>query len=372
VDWHFLLKVAMALAPVVVALLLFDRLDMFDLVSLRTMLLYIGIGCALAVAAYSVNGRVLDALPIGGSNFSRYVAPFVEEALKAAPIIVLFAMNRIGFKLDAAVSGFAVGAGFSILENIFYLATYPGANLSVWVVRGLGTAIMHAGSAAVFAVIAHELTERQAEAKAGAYRFNPLPFLPGLGVAILIHGGFNQMVDEPLLAMLGAVLLVPLTLFLVFAKSEKATHLWLTSDLESHQHAIDAMRSGRYVESEAGKRIIRLCEGFRRTNPNDVFEYLGLHTELVLRAEEALLQREAGQQIPGLDEDLAAFDRFHALEAKIGRGVLRALRPHLSFTRNDLWEMGKLEAVAHAHAPTARARPAWRWGRKPPSPLSPP
>ena len=36
------------------------------------------------------------------------------------------------------------------------------------------------------------------------------------------------------------------------------------------------------------------------------------------------------------------------LEERIGKAVLRALRPHLSFTRNDLWELGKLEEMVKA------------------------
>ena len=98
--------------------------------------------------------RFLDTLPIGFSNYSRFVAPWIEEALKALAIVALFAFNRIGYKLDAVISGFAIGAGFSVVENIFYLWRFPDLSAPVWMVRGLGTAVMHGTTTAVLAAIA--------------------------------------------------------------------------------------------------------------------------------------------------------------------------------------------------------------------------
>ena len=73
---------------------------------------------------------------------------------------MLFLTNRIGFKLDAIICGFAIGAGFSVIENIFYLARFPELTTSVRLVRGLGTAVMHGATTAILAVTAHELGER--------------------------------------------------------------------------------------------------------------------------------------------------------------------------------------------------------------------
>ena len=58
-------------------------------------------------------------------------------------MIGLFWFNRIGYKLDAVISGFAIGAGFSVVENIIYLSIFPDYGAGTWLVRGLGTAVMH-------------------------------------------------------------------------------------------------------------------------------------------------------------------------------------------------------------------------------------
>ncbi|MEA3064055.1 MAG: protease PrsW, partial [Sphingomonadales bacterium] len=133
----------LALVPVLVLLTLFVWLDAFKLMSLNEILVLLVLGGVAALAAYPISGRMIDTLPIGFNFYSRYIAPWIEEALKAIVMIALFRMNRIGYKLDAVVSGFAIGAGFSVVENILYLTIFPDYGAGTWLVRGLGTAVMH-------------------------------------------------------------------------------------------------------------------------------------------------------------------------------------------------------------------------------------
>ena len=62
-------------------------------------------------------------------------------------------MHRIGFLVDAAIYGFAVGAGFALAENLYYLHLAAEAGMGTWIVRGFGTALMHGGTTALFAVM---------------------------------------------------------------------------------------------------------------------------------------------------------------------------------------------------------------------------
>src|SRR3712207_4672309 len=113
---EFALKAGVSLTPALVLLLVFAYLDVFKLVRLGKMVLFLLAGAALGASGFFGNARALGRLSTPLPAYSRYGAPVVEETLKAAFILVLFAMNRIGFKLDAAVIGFAVGAGFSVAE----------------------------------------------------------------------------------------------------------------------------------------------------------------------------------------------------------------------------------------------------------------
>ena len=183
-DTTVALNFLAALSPVLILLVVFASLDVFKLVRLSRIALYLLTGGVLALTAYFANAAMMDAVPLRLPAYSRYVAPLVEEGLKASVLIALFTVNRIGFKLDAVIIGFAVGAGFSTVENLWYLHLFPEANTGVSMVRGFGTAVMHGGATALFATISHEMTERQAQSRAAHYRFNPLLFLPGLLAAI--------------------------------------------------------------------------------------------------------------------------------------------------------------------------------------------
>jgi len=338
-----LIKIAVALLPVLAFLAGFSLLDAFKLVGWRTLGLLLLAGGALAALSYLVNWRAMDDLPIGHTDYTRYAAPVVEETLKASVVLFLFARNRIGFMIDAAIMGFAIGAGFALVENIVYLQTYIGtANMGVWLVRGFGTAVMHGGSTAAFGVVGQYLTERRMKVEGARYRFHILVFVPGLLLAMLIHGAYNHFPDEPILAMAVTLLAVPLALVLVFSKSEHAAHKWLVTEYETHDHMLADIRAGRHDTTEAGRFILSLSERFAPEVVAEAFEYLKLHTELVLRAEQTLIAHEEGAAPPAAAEIRDEFQRLHALEKHIGRTALMAIRPHLQFSRHELWEMHEL------------------------------
>src|SRR4051794_28020744 len=186
------LHLGVALIPVLVLLFVFVLVDAFALMTMSEILVLLVLGALGALVAWPISGRMLDTLPIGFSLYSRFIAPWIEEAIKALIMIVLFRMNRIGYKLDAVISGFAIGAGFSVVENIFYLTIFPDYGTGTWLVRGLGTAVMHGTTLALLAAIAHEFAERETRAASGDYDFSLAWFVPGYAVAVALHTAFNQ------------------------------------------------------------------------------------------------------------------------------------------------------------------------------------
>ncbi len=348
-----LIKALIAIAPVFVLLTAFDRLDVFNLISFRVISALLGVGAGIAVISLLTNGGLLEGFPIGTGNYSRYVAPFVEETLKAAPIVVLFHRNRIGFKIDAAIAGFALGAGFSILENLWFLSTMADANVSAWLVRGFGTAIMHGSTTALFAIISHEMTERQAAGAASAYKFNPLLFLPGLATAIVIHATFNQFGHQPLLVMALTLLLAPLTLFFALARSALATNEWLKADEAAHRKLLADIRSGKFDESETGRALQHTLARFGDHLAPDARAYVQLNLELVLRAEELISASHQTGDKGVSEEDRVKFAQLDAVKQRLGRPVTEALSSRLGFSRNDLWELSRLRARIEATRPAS-------------------
>lgn len=329
-------KAPVGLLPVLIFLLALLYLDSYKLVSLRTVLWVILAGALLPVAGYWINGYAIGLLGWDISSYSRYAAPVIEEGLKALVMIFLFRTNRIGFLVDAAILGFAVGAGFGVVENFYYLYLASDAHIAVWVVRGFGTAIMHGGVMALFGVMAQTLTER-------SMKINPLLYLPGFIVAIFIHSIFNHFPGTPILTTMGTLVILPPILVVVFQKSARSMHEWLEVDFDEDALLLEQISSGEFKESKIGRFLEDLKQKFSGPVVVDMLCYLRLYTELALRAKGVLMMRENGLDTPVGERTRAKFEELHYLERSIGKTGLLAMSPFLQMTRKDLWQLYVLE-----------------------------
>jgi len=142
-NLDLLLKIPVGLLPVLVFLGALLYLDSYRLVKLHLVIRVLLGGALTAVFAYFINAYVINALNMEFMNYTHYVSPILEESLKGLVVVYLFRSNRIGFLVDSAIMGFAVGAGFALVENLYYLYHATDAHIAVWIVRGFGTAVMH-------------------------------------------------------------------------------------------------------------------------------------------------------------------------------------------------------------------------------------
>jgi len=331
-----LTRAPVGLLPVLIFLLLLLYLDSYKLVSLRTVLWVILTGALLPFIGYWINGYLIARLGWDLHVYSRYAAPLVEEGMKACVMIYLFKSHRIGFLVDAAILGFAVGAGFGVVENFYYLYMAADAQLAVWVVRGFGTAIMHGGTMALFGVMAQSLTERQ-------MNINPLLLLPGFILAVTIHSVFNHFPGTPIMTTLGTLLTLPLIFTVVFKKSARSMHEWLEVDFDEDAMLLEQINSGEFTESKIGRFLNDLKQAFPGTVVVDMLCYLRLYTELALRAKGVLMMRENGLDTPVGERTRAKFEEMRYLEKSIGKTGLLAMSPFLQMTRKDLWQLYVLE-----------------------------
>ncbi len=332
----------LALLPVLVMLTMFIWLDVFKLMTIWETLGLLLLGMVAAAFAYPVSGVFLDQLPLGYSNYSRFAAPWVEEAIKGMMIVGLFRFNRIGFKLDAVISGFAIGAGFSVVENIIYLTRFPDLTPAVWMVRGLGTAVMHGTVTAIFAAIAHEFAERETREAAADFDFRLWWFLPGYVAAGLLHFVFNQFPSTPLIAMIATLVIAPFLIMALFKFGALEAQQWLSQESAEHRIALAAWRSGGFPDDVSGQKIAALAARSTPALAKTIRAYCETLTALVLAAEIALHQQ--AEQSAEVEVDAAAeLKKLAQLENALGRTTLGALRPLLPFSRNDYWELSELK-----------------------------
>ena len=95
-----------------------DHLDSFKLLRISLVLRLLLWGVVAALASFAVNRSLATSAGLDMSTVVRYVAPVIEEVFKSAPLVLLIGRRRFGFLVDAAIGGFAVGAGFAAVENI--------------------------------------------------------------------------------------------------------------------------------------------------------------------------------------------------------------------------------------------------------------
>lgn len=333
----------LALVPVLLMLALFVWFDAFKLMSFKEILVLLALGGIGAVASYPVSGRLLDALPIGFSNYSRFVAPWIEEAIKAVLVIGLFRLNRIGFKLDAVISGFAIGAGFSVVENVIYLIRLSEYGAGTWLVRGLGTAVMHGTTLAILAATAHEFAERETREAAADYDFNLLWFVPGYLAAVAIHLIFNQFPEKPLVAMLGISLFAPVAILAIFQFGTTEAEKWLREENGKHQLQVAALQRGDWPAGRSGTRVAAFAARLAPEVVAHIRRYWELLAWLIAEAEETLLEESAGDAEFDLDRIRSAFEELDSLRRAMGPSTYAQLNRLLPFSRNDYWELSELK-----------------------------
>lgn len=334
---HNLFVVApIGLLPAIILLVTLLYMDSYKLVSMRAIIRVIGIGGLLVILAYFVGSAILDSTPMTRVDYSLYVAPVLEELLKASVIVVLIRTSRIGFLVDAAIFGFAVGTGFALIENLYYLQTLDSANIGVWIVRGFGTAIMHGGATAIFAILSQALTER-------SIGINPLMYLPGLAIAIALHSLYNHFLISPIQSTMLILLVLPPVLYVIYLQSSRSMHDWLQLDFDADAGLLEQINSSEFAESSIGRYLGELTKKFKGPVVVDMLCYLRLYTELALRAKGVLMMRENGFDEPVGERTRAKFEEMRFLEKSIGKTGRMAMRPFLHMDRKDLWQLYVLE-----------------------------
>ncbi len=324
-------RVLLGFVPVAALLAALRASDAYQLVRLKDVVRSLALGAVCAWIALGANRGTAGLFGLETWTVSRYVAPIVEEALKAAVLVSLVRGHRVGFLVDAGIHGFAVGAGFALAENFQFWSVRPDAGLTVWLVRGCGTAVMHAGSAAVIALAAKAASDRE-----GGFR--PVQVVPGLAVAVALHSAFNHFLVSPLLSTVGIAAVAPPLVVAVFRRAVRRMQLRLHRGFDADTELLSLILAGKISESPVGEYLATLREKFRPEVVFDLLCYLRIRLELSLHVKGLLFLREAGFE-PEPDPEIAAkLAELEFLEKSIGPTGRLALAPYLRGGPEEIWQ----------------------------------
>jgi protease PrsW len=319
----------LGLVPVCVFLAALFLFDSYKLVPPRSLFIALGAGCVAAGIAYPLNAYLLGSTGIGLTDFTRYVAPFVEESLKAAFLVYLLATRKTGFLVDTAIQGFAIGAGFALIENVSYVATLGSQSSILWLVRGFGTAMMHGAATSIAGIVGKVVTDRAGNVSAGT-------LLPGILIAIALHSIFNHFFIPAVASTMLIVFLLPALMSIVFARSEEATRKWLGVGFDTDRDLLEMISSGKLSETRIGQYLHTLQSRFPGEILADMLCLLRLRLELAVQAKGLLLMREAGFEIPAEPEVGEKFKELGYLRKTIGPTGMLVLQPFLHTPEEQL------------------------------------
>jgi protease PrsW len=323
------MPIVIALLPALVFLGALLLMDSFKLVRPGSVGLALAYGMAAALACEALHVRLLAA-SIDLDVLTRYVAPITEEAAKALFVAFLILKRRVGFVVDAAVQGFAVGTGFAVFENFSYLRDISDAPLALWVIRGLGTAVLQGATTAVVAMIAKTIADRKPERAR-------LAVVPGWVVAVTVHSAYNHLLVSPIVATALLLVVLPLLVVAVFERSDRATREWVGAGLDLDLELLQLVVSEHFQVTRFGSYLRELRVHFDGPVVADMFCLLRLELELAVQAKARLIARGAGLEMP-VDDDLhASLSELAYLRQSIGRTGLLALKPLQVTSHRDDW-----------------------------------
>jgi len=331
-----MIKIVISLIPVFLLLFLLLFLDSLKLVRLSLLISCLCWGILSAMLCLIINTWLLNHIECSFNTYSGFIAPVVEEGFKMIFILILMKRNRIGFLIDGAIYGFAVGAAFAFSENIFYLFHFAGndGNLTVWIIRGFGTAVMHGGTTAIFGILCMGASNRKSPAG-----FN---IFLGLCVAALIHGGFNQFFISPLITTVFIIFGVPLTIVIVFRGNEKSIRNWMELEFDSEVSLLRMIRHGHFTETKSGIYLQSIKHYFPAETVMDIYCFIQLHLELSMKAKSYIMLKENDLEILPDPDIPNKLKELKALRHNIGRTGLLAISPVFRMSEKDLWKLSLL------------------------------
>ena len=153
----------------------------------RQPIVFVLAGIFISVFAAEVNGLLCMLLPMNTFEVTIIVTPITEEILKAVPILI-FATVLDAKKEALFTAAMAVGIGFAVLENAYYLLNDASFNMIDAIIRAFGAGLMHGMCTLLIGVGISFVKKKSKIFVVGTFAL--------LSTAITYHGIYNMLVQS--------------------------------------------------------------------------------------------------------------------------------------------------------------------------------
>ena len=312
-----------SIIPLLLYLLVLKSLDSFRIVHWRWLVVCMAVGCGSCLVAWAFS-EMSAALAVP------FYAPLIEEILKALVALCAMRLFRIVFFAEALCYGAAIGAGFSLVENIIYIYFSPEMLFATALFRGLGTSMLHIGCSSLFLVL-------WLLAKNNSWKnvFRLWGILP----CILIHALYNLHHFQPLVQMVAVVVIFFVIFLCVSNYNEKCIGKWLDQSMMYDIDLLSAIKDGTLPDTKAGQYLMSVKEQFDPYVFLDMICYVQLYLELTITCKSRMMLRESGLLDAESEDDksqrTAMLTEFNTLRGNIGKMGEIILHPIVKMTAED-------------------------------------
>ena len=312
-----------SIIPLLLYLLVLKSLDSFRIVHWRWLVICMAAGCGSCLVAWAFS-EMSAALAVP------FYAPLIEEILKALVALCAMRLFRIVFFAEALCYGAAIGAGFSLVENIIYIYFSPDMLFATALFRGLGTSMLHIGCSSLFLVL-------WLLAKNNSWKnvFRLWGILP----CILIHALYNLHHFQPLVQMVAVVVIFFVIFLCVSNYNEKCIGKWLDLSMMYDIDLLSAIKDGTLPDTKAGQYLMSVKKQFDPYVFLDIICYVQLYLELTITAKSRMMLRESGLLDAESEDDklqrTAMLTEFNTLRGNIGKMGEIILHPIVKMTAED-------------------------------------
>lgn len=162
------------------------------------------IGIVVSVFASEINGLLSKALSMDMYSITVIVTPVSEELLKALPLLY-YAIVISDNRERLFTASMAIGIGFAVLENAYFLFNHPDFNMLSAIIRAFGAGLMHGMCTLLVGVGVSFVKKRRKMFAVGTFGL--------LSTAIVYHGVYNILIQSQF-SIVGALL--PITTYIPF------------------------------------------------------------------------------------------------------------------------------------------------------------
>ena len=339
-----------ALLPIVIYIFVVYKIDNFSLISVKNLLLQVLCGMVTALICFGLFQLTGEMI---ADEHSDYVNPVLEELVKGLPLLYLASRKKIVFFIDSVICGAAVGGGFSILENIFYLLLGDGiTGIGTVLFRGLEVALIHMGCSAIVAaglMLVIRLIERS-RSRLGLKRSDIAMSVFLLLEAPVLHVCHNAFHFNPLMQFIFVFGTMGGLLMWTYYYDVDMIHRWLDKGLDKQLALLDSIKDGHLDDTPTGVFLESVKDAFPPEDFFDIICYVQLNVELNVAAKSRVMIRESGleRDLPLSDAEkelfMAQYTEYKILEKNLGKAARMTIAPIVKFYPADQKALEDLKA----------------------------